>query len=143
MNKQEYQHIRNLAWDILNKAKIQALPIDIASIAKLYNVENYLKHSETLYNNTVIVSTQILEIYGYNADFAKYLAIRLMSPIIILKELKITSAEDIANITGLPLNIAKKRYERYQMLLVRNAFETSHLETKVLNQFQDWLNQHN
>jgi hypothetical protein len=89
------------------------------------------------------VSTQILEIYGYNTDFAKYLAIRLMSPIIILKELKITSVEDIVNITGLPLNIAKKRYERYQMLLVRNAFETSHLETKVLNQFQDWLNQHN
>lgn len=139
MNKQEYQHIRNLAWDILIDSQIGTLPIDIIPIARLYHSENLVDYSKSLYDNVLAVSAQILKTYGYNTELNKYLAIRIMSPMIVLKELNIKSAEDTARLTGLPLYLAKQRFERYKMLLVRNAFETSALETKVLNQFQDWL----
>lgn len=142
MNKQEYQHVRNLAWNVLLDGQIGKLPIDIIPISKLYHSENLVDNSKSLYENVSTVSTQILKTYGYNTELNKYLAIRIMSPMIILKELKIQSVEDTARFTKLPLYFAKQRFERYQMLLVRNAFETSSLETKVLNQFQNWLSQY-
>lgn len=139
MTKQEYQHIRNLAWVILIDANITCLPIDIITIADLYHCKNLLQHNKSLYKNTLSVSSYILQTYGYKASYCKYLAIRMLSPIIVLKELNVQSASDIIKFTGLPLSEANKRYLRLQMLLKRNMFETSNLETKLLYQFKPWL----
>ena len=145
MTEQEYKHIRNLAWDLLIDANISALPVDINSIAKLYHAQSLIKASNSLYDNALLVSSHILSIFGYNnVELSRYLAVRILSPMIILKALNVKSAEDVAKFTKLPINIAKQRFDRFQMLLKRNAFETSKLETKVLNQFKDWLyNNHN
>lgn len=145
MTEQEYKHIRNLAWDLLIDANISALPVDINSIAKLYHAQSLIKASNSLYDNALLVSSHILSIFGYNnVELSRYLAVRILSPMIILKALNVESAEDVAKFTKLPINIAKQRFDRFQMLLKRNAFETSKLETKVLNQFKDWLyNNHN
>lgn len=145
MTEQEYKHIRNLAWDLLIDANISALPVDINPIAKLYHAQSLIKASNSLYDNALLVSSHILSILGYNnVELSRYLAVRILSPMIILKALNVESAEDVAKFTKLPINIAKQRFDRFQMLLKRNAFETSKLETKVLNQFKDWLyNNHN
>ncbi len=143
MNKQEYKYIRNLAWDLLIDANISQLPVDINSIATLYNLQHLVDSSKSLYDNTLFISECILKIFGMtNPKFTKYLAVRILAPMIVLKELDIKSAEEISNLSGLPLDLAKQRFERFKMLLKRNAFETSHLETVVLSQFRKWLNNH-
>ena len=43
MNKQEYKHIRNLAWDLLINAKISKLPVDIVAVANVYDFQSVCK----------------------------------------------------------------------------------------------------
>lgn len=140
MNKQEYKHIRNLAWDLLIDANISSLPVNITQIAALYNLESLINISKSRYENTLLVSKHILNILGYDISFTKMLTIRILSPMIILKSLNIKTPLEINYFTDLPLELCYARFERYQMLLTRNAFSTSKLETKVLSQFQDWIN---
>lgn len=140
MNKQEYKHIRNLAWDLLIDANISSLPINVTQIAALYNLESLINISKSRYENTLLVSKHILNILGYDISFAKMLTIRILSPMIILKSLNIKTPLEINHFTDLPLELCYTRFECYQMLLTRNAFSTSKLETKVLSQFQDWIN---
>lgn len=141
MNEQEYKHIRNLAWDLLIDANISQLPVDINAIASLYDLQYLVDNSNSLYNNTLAVAGGILKIFGLaNPQFARYLAVRILAPMIVFKELRIKSAEEMSNLSGLPIDLAKQRFERFEMLLVRNAFETSRLETIVLSQFREWLN---
>lgn len=137
MDKQEYQHIRNLAWDLLIDAKINSLPVDISKIANIYNIE-YQKHG-TLFNDSISISQEILKLFGYDIKLAKHLAIRILCPMIVIKELNIQSANEISIVSGLPIYIARQRFDRYKMLLKRNAFETSDLESKILIQFQNWI----
>lgn len=59
---------------------------------------------------------------------------------IIFKELGIKSAEEMSSISGLPIDLANQRFRRFEMLLSRNAFQTSRLETIVLSQFREWIN---
>ncbi len=141
MNKQEYKLIRNLAWDLLIDANISQLPVDISAIADLYNLQHIVDSSKSLYDNTLFISEYILKIFGINdPELKKYLAVRILSPMIVFKELNIKSAEEMSNLSGIPINLAQQRFERLKMLLKRNKFETSHLETIVLSQFHDWLN---
>lgn len=141
MNEQEYKHIRNLAWDLLIDANISKLPVDINAIAALYDLQHLIDNSKSLYDNTLSVAEGILEIFGLtNPKFTRYLAVRILAPMIVFKELGIKSAEEMSNLSGLPADLAKQRFERFEMLLVRNAFETSRLETIVLSQFREWLN---
>lgn len=140
MTKHEYVFIRNLAWDLLIDANISQLPVDIKAIATLYNLHNLIDSSKSLYENTLVISQSILKIFGLNKpEFTKYLAIRILSPMIVLKELGIKSEAEICNFCGLPLELAKQRFKRLEMLLIRDAFETSRLETIVLSQFREWL----
>lgn len=140
MNKQEYKHIRNLAWDLLIDAGISQLPVDINAIAALYDLQHLIDNHKSLYDNTLFVAEGILKIFGLaNPKFTRYLAVRILAPMIVLKELSINSAKDISNLSGLPSDLAKQRFERYEMLLVRNAFGTSRLEMIVLSQFREWL----
>lgn len=141
MNEQEYKHIRNLAWDLLIDANISKLPVDINAIAALYDLQHLVDSSKSLYNNTLSVAEGILKIFGMtNPKFIRYLTVRILAPMIVFKELGIKSAEEMSNLSGLPSDLANQRFERLEMLLVRNAFETSRLETIVLSQFREWLN---
>lgn len=141
LTKQEYKHIRNLAWDLLIDARISRLPVDIRAIANIYNLGHLIDNSKLLYDNTLSVSEGILIIFGLNyPNFPKYLAVRILAPIIVLKELGIKSAEEISNLSGLPIDLANQRYKRFKILLLRNSFQISRLETIVLSQFRQWIN---
>ena len=141
MTKQEYKHIRDLAWTLLLEAGISSLPVDIKVIARIYGLEPLCDDSKPLYDNALTVSSAILQIYGYNcnAELSECLAVRLLCPMIVLKAISIQSVEALSTITQLPLNLARKRFRRYEMLLRRNMFEQSRLESLVLSQFQDWI----
>lgn len=140
MNEQEYKHIRNLAWDLLIDANISQLPVDINAIAVLYHLQHLIDNSKSLYDNTLRVSEGILKIFGMtNPEFTRYLAVRILAPMIVFKELGIQSAEELGNLSGLPANLVNQRFKRFEMLLSRNAFQTSRLETIVLSQFQNWI----
>lgn len=140
MNGQEYKHIRTLAWDLLIDANISQLPVDINSIAKLYNLQYLINGSKSLYENAISVSEGILKIFGiYSSESPKYLAIRILAPMIIFKELGTTSAEELCELSGLPSQIAAQKFKRLEMLIQRNAFQTSRLETIVLSQFREWI----
>lgn len=141
MTKQEYQHIRNLAWDLLIDAHITSLPTNVEAIAKVYGCQNIIIDGNSLYNNALSVSNNILTILGYpsSMEHGKCLAVRILSPMIVLKELKVRSATDIVRYTNLPLAEANKRFNRLQELMARDKFETSGLETRVLEQFKPWI----
>ena len=137
MDKQEYQHIRNLAWNTLIQSKINSLPVDISKITKSYNIHYYT--SNNYYDDAISISNELLKMFGYNIELSKYLAVRLLCPMIVIKFLNIKSAKEMSNITGLPIEIANQRFKRFELLLKRNAFETSELESRLLLQFQDWI----
>lgn len=140
MKEQEYKHIRNLAWDLLIDANISQLPVDISAIANLYNLQHLIDNSKSLYENTLSVSEGILKIFGMtNPEFTRYLAVRILAPMIVFKELGIKSAEELCWLSGLPADLANQRFKRFEMLLSRNAFQTSRLETIVLSQFRQWI----
>lgn len=141
MKEQEYKHIRNLAWDLLIDANISQLPVDISAIANLYNLQHLIDNFKSLYENTLSVSEGILKIFGMtNPEFTRYLAVRILAPMIVFKELGIKSAEELCRLSGLPADLANQRFKRFEMLLSRNAFQTSRLETIVLLQFRQWIN---
>lgn len=141
MKEQEYKHIRNLAWDLLIDANISQLPVDISAVANLYNLQHLIDNSKSLYENTLSVSEGILKIFGMtNPEFTRYLAVRILAPMIVFKELGIKSAEELCRLSGLPVDLANQRFKRFEMLLSRNAFQTSRLETIVLSQFRQWIN---
>ena len=52
----------------------------------------------------------------------------------------IKSVEELCRLSGLPSDLANQRFKRFEMLLSRNAFQTSRLETIVLSQFRQWIN---
>ena len=140
MNKQEYQHIRNLAWDLLIDANISQLPVDINAIAALYDLRHLIDNSKSLYDNTLSVAEGILKIFGMNnPELIKHLAVRILAPMIVFKESGIQSVEEMSSLSGLPIDLANQRFKRFEMLLSRNAFQTSRLETIVLSQFREWI----
>lgn len=132
MNEQEYKHIRNLAWDLLIDANISQLPVDINAIAAIYNLQPLIDNSKSLYENTLSVAEGILKIFGMtNPEFTRYLAVRILAPMIVFKELGVKSAEELSRLSGLPADLANQRFKRFEMLLSRNAFQTSRLETEI------------
>lgn len=140
MNEQEYKHIRNLAWDLLIDANISQLPVDINAIAAIYNLQPLIDNSKSLYENALSVAEGILKIFGMtNPEFTRYLAVRILAPMIVFKELGVKSAEELGRLSGLPADLANQRFKRFEMLLSRNAFQTSRLETVVLSQFRQWI----
>lgn len=140
MTNQEYKFIRNLAWDLLIDSNATSLPINIQAIAKLYDLEHLIDNNKSLYENTLLISDNILNIFGLNRkDFSKYLAVRILTPMIIFKELNIKSSQELSDLSGLPMDIASQRYDRFIMLQRRNSFELSRLESIVLSQFKEWI----
>lgn len=142
ITKQEYQHIRNLSWDLLIDANITSLPTNIKSIARIYNCQTSIVDYYSLFGNAQVISKNILAIMGYktSSEYKRCLATRILAPAIILKELNVQSANDIMQYTHLPQIEAIKRFERLQTLIQRNRFGMSNMEIKVLKQFQPWIN---
>lgn len=145
MTKQEYQHIRNLAWMLLADSKTQSLPVDITKITKQYQIDDILDFSKTRYANAIMIAEKILAIYGYPSDeeYCKFLAVRILSPLIVLKELNIQSSHEIKVLCDIPNQIATQRFSRLQMLLKRNKFGISDIELSMLKNFAHWINEHN
>ena len=135
MTKQEYVHIRNLAWDLLIDAKISELPVDISRIAGLYNIE--YNHDADFYDKALEVSKEILSVFWYKTEpeYVEALTVRLLAPSIVLKQIDVKSAGDISEKTGIPIDIAQIRFERYKVLVERNKFGLSKMEMRVSNQF--------
>lgn len=140
MTKDEYIHIRNLAWDILIEANITSLPVNISKIDKLYQLSCSKNHASR-YDYALAVSNQILTLYGYNAhyDNSKSLAVRILAPMIVLEHIRISSYKELMHYTDLPESLAIQRFDRLIILRKRGKFETSHLETQVLSQFKHWI----
>ena len=139
MTKQEYQYIRNLAWDLLIDSNASSLPVNILSVATIYGLGQLVDNNKSLYENALSVSDGILKVFGLNTKISLYLAVRILAPIIVLNELNVKSAKEISDLTKLPIDIATQRYERLLMLQKRNAFGVSRLENMVLSQFKEWI----
>lgn len=141
MQKEEYKYIRNLAWDLLIDAQISSLPVSIQPIAKLYDLENVVDPSKTRYENCLNLSYHILSLFGFenNPKNCNMLSVRIMCPLIVLKAINIKDENELCQLTDLPYKLAAQRFERYKMLLNRNKFELSNLESKVLTNFRSWI----
>lgn len=139
MTKQEYIYIRNLAWDILIDSKVNSLPVDVSRIESIYSIPH--QTNLTRYNRMLRASNAILNIYGLSneAENSVHLSVRVLAPMIVLNKLGVSSPEELASYTGLPISLAIRRFERLVMLRKRNAFETSRMESRVLKQFSGWI----
>ena len=84
MTKQEYQHIRNLAWDLLIDSNTSSLPVNILAIANIYGLGRLVDNNKSLYENTLSISDGILKVFGLNTELSMYLAVRILAPMIVL-----------------------------------------------------------
>ncbi len=141
MTKQEYVHIRNLAWDLLIDAKISSLPVNVDRIEAVYSLP-HRTDCATRYDRMLIAADQILTIYGLNnkPDNAKHLAVRVLAPMIVMEHIDINSYDELMYYTDLPVHLARQRFNRLIELRQRGKFEASYLETQVLKQFSIWIN---
>lgn len=141
MTKQEYIHIRNLAWDLLIDAKISSLPVNVDRIETIHSLP-HRTNCATRYDRMLIAADQILAIYGLNnrPDNAKHLAVRILAPMIVMERIGISSYDELMYYTDLPVHLARQRFNRLIELRQRGKFEASYLETQVLKQFSNWIN---
>ena len=72
-------------------------------------------------------------------DQADAFALRLLCPACVLKDLNISSAEDIAKYCRVPIEWAEKRYIRLKELKERDKFFTDPLEREVYDNFIEYL----
>lgn len=136
-----YAHIRNLSWDLLANAHMTSLPIDIRKIADLHKLSYLIKENNSLYKNTYIVSKAILKIFGYSSRHAvcDTLAVRLMAPLIVLRDCDVDSPAEVAKMTLLPDKLAKQRYERLLCAKEVGLFELSSQERVIRVIFSDYV----
>ena len=141
MTDQEYRHIRNLSWDLLLDARIKSLPVDLPRIARLYTPMWRPDPKISFFENAVDLSGKILVVFGIqnSAEYAESLAVRVVAPIIVFQMLDVNSAEEIAEISNIPLSFAHERFRRYLASLSRGTFGISKLERRVANQFWPWV----
>lgn len=142
LTQQEYQHIKNLSWDLLVDAKISSLPVDIRKIAALYGLEKKMNHNVSRYENALLLANGILKIFGYNTDqdSVECLAIRILAPLMVLKELGVTTPAELSRLTDLPIDISQRRFSRYLSILERSVFGSSQLEQLMIKNFKQWIN---
>lgn len=171
MEKQQYFKIRNLAWEILVKQKVDTLPINIIQICNdmkisvikaninldgystVRNDENIIYYKQI--NNIGRIRFTIAHELGhillnnYNLTLrerekeANMFAARLLTPLGVLQELNVKSAEEISRVCNVSLSMAKIRYARLEMLRQRNKFQTSKLEQSVVHNFQNYITNYN
>ncbi|MBS6715320.1 MAG: hypothetical protein KH231_07640 [Dialister sp.] len=139
MTLQEYKTIRDLAWIVLINAHINEIPVDVSKIFRAYKINKPKTPGNSRFDKALAASSSILNFFGLNPSFDKMLAVRILAPMIVVREIKIKSAEQLAKVFDLPHEIAAQRFERFEMLESRNKFLISNLEKKVLQEFQPWI----
>lgn len=137
MEKSEYSIIRELAWDILIDVKANTLPIKITPIATLYKCKSNLNYSDTRYNNTLIISIHILNLFGIQTTQTNInaLANRLLCPMCVLKECNVNSPYILSQICDVPLNIPLKDITGCKCLLNETNFILLTWRRKYINNF--------
>ena len=70
---------------------------------------------------------------------ADMFALRLLCPACVIKDMNVTSAEDLSRICRIPLPQAKIRYNRLKELETRNKYLTSPAERAVYENFESYL----
>lgn len=70
---------------------------------------------------------------------AEMFAIRLLAPACVLWALDLHTAEEIANVCGIPIEQAERRAERMEVLYARNVFLKSQLERKLYDNFKQFI----
>lgn len=124
---------------VLINANIDAIPVDLYKISESYEINTSIMNGSTRFENAVIISEEILKLFGLNTSFKNMLATRLLSPMIAIREIQVKSAEQLAEVFDIPLKIARQRFERFQILTDRNQFLVSNLEKKVLKLLNPWI----
>lgn len=71
---------------------------------------------------------------------ADMFAIRLLAPACVLHELGATDASQIAELCGIPMDMASMRSQRMKVLEARGQFYKSKLEQQVSQSFSDFIN---
>lgn len=79
---------------------------------------------------------------GKSEQQADAFALRLLCPACILHDLGLTTAEQIATVCRVPLDVAAHRADRMRELNKRNKFFTNPLEKQVYNNFLTYLLDH-
>lgn len=139
MNEQEYKLIRNLAWDVLIDSKAARLPINLAAIASLYKL-NSPEEKLSFYVKAFQISSAILQTFGLHGnEKIEYFTVRILAPITVLNALNITSPVEVTHFTGLPMNLAIRRFNRLQTVRKRGTIGMTKQERVVLERFQHWI----
>lgn len=73
---------------------------------------------------------------------ANMFAIRILSPMCVLKECACSSAKEVASLCNISPAAAIYRFERLRLLFARDKFYTSKLEVKVLNNFKRFISKY-
>lgn len=141
LNRQECEHINYLALDILIDSKADKLPINIAQIVAHYRLDYTIDLSKSRFENAVAISSLILQKYGYDHDlfYSEYLAVKILSPLVVFKELDISIFEEFYVLSDLPPFIASLRFEHYENLRRHNDIGKYNIEKRILNRFNNWI----
>ena len=70
---------------------------------------------------------------------ANVFAARLLAPACVLRECRVSSAAEIAEMCDISLSAAKIRWERMQLLIARDRFYSSPLERRVYLRFKKYI----
>ena len=70
---------------------------------------------------------------------ADMFALRLLCPACVLKDMNVTSAEELAHICRIPLPQAEARYQRLKEIEKRNKYFTAPIEREVYKNFESYL----
>ena len=70
---------------------------------------------------------------------ANQFAIRLLCPACVLSALDLHTAQEIADVCRVPLNVAEQRAKRMKTLYERQKFLTDPLEERVYRQFEPYI----
>ena len=70
---------------------------------------------------------------------ADMFALRLLCPACVLKDMNVTSAEELAHICRIPLPQAESRYQRLKEIEKRNKYFTAPIEREVYKNFESYL----
>ena len=78
--------------------------------------------------------------YNEMETAANIFAIRLLAPLCVLKEMNISSSEELSQLCNISKTAGTYRYERLQKALIKNKFYVNPKEKKILQQFNNYIN---
>lgn len=153
------QIVKNNKWRTIPYSKLKILNIkqynslmkDNLGFAELRNDEYFIYYDDKIeieiQRFTVaheighIVLNHFKIFSGTREQEANMFAARLLMPICVLYECKVSKPEEIMELCDVSLTSAKYRFERLQMLKQRNKFYTDKKERVVYKNFKSYIKQ--